>query len=166
MHRCIWGGGRGGLGPPLEKLISLAGQNRELGRTGMEAWQDRNGSLAGQKWETWQKINSNTPHFESFSVIFICFLPLLVGSYQILSCFSPIFACFSAIFLPICLLAEQFCRTAWQKSFVLKHGRTHGPHGRKKFWQDEVFSPPSKMSQIRLCQNSTDRSILGIVSNI
>ena len=44
-HRRIWGGGRGGLGPLLEKLISLAGQKRELGRTEMGAWQDRNGKL-------------------------------------------------------------------------------------------------------------------------
>ena len=43
------GGGRGSLGPPLEKLVSLAGQKWELGRTEMGAWQDRNGSLAGQK---------------------------------------------------------------------------------------------------------------------
>ena len=43
------GGGRGGLGPPLEKLFSLAGQKRDLGRTEMGAWQDRNGSLAGLK---------------------------------------------------------------------------------------------------------------------
>ena len=42
------GGGRGGVGPPLEKLISLAGQKRELGRTEMEAWQDRNGKLGGR----------------------------------------------------------------------------------------------------------------------
>ena len=45
LHRRIGGGGRGGLGPPLEKLISLAGQKRELGRTEMGAWQDRNGKL-------------------------------------------------------------------------------------------------------------------------
>ena len=73
------GGGRGGLGPPLEKLISLAGQKRELGRTEMGAWQDRNGSLAGQKWEAWQKIICKTQHLESFSVTFVYFLPLLVG---------------------------------------------------------------------------------------
>ena len=41
------GGGRGGLGPPLEKLVSLAGQKWELGRTEMGAWQDRNGKLGG-----------------------------------------------------------------------------------------------------------------------
>ena len=32
-----------------EKLVSLAGQKWDLGRTEMGAWQDRNGSLAGQK---------------------------------------------------------------------------------------------------------------------
>ena len=69
----------------------------------------------------------------------------------ILSGFSPIFACFSANYFPICPLAEQFGRTAWQKSFVQQLGRTHGPHGRKKFWQegiecwqDEVVGPPLK----------------------
>ena len=50
MHRRSWGGGAGGaLAPPLEKLVSLAGQKWELGRTEMAAWQDRSGSLAGQK---------------------------------------------------------------------------------------------------------------------
>ena len=41
------GGGPRGPCPPLEKLISLAGQKRELGRTEMGAWQDRNGKLGG-----------------------------------------------------------------------------------------------------------------------
>ena len=41
-------GGRWGLGPPLEKLFSLAGQKKELGRTEMGAWQDRNGKLGGR----------------------------------------------------------------------------------------------------------------------
>ena len=39
---------------------SLAGQKWDLGRTEMGAWQDRNGSLAGQKWEAWQKIMCKT----------------------------------------------------------------------------------------------------------
>ena len=45
----VFGGGPRGCWPPLEKLISLAGQKRKLGRTKKGAWQDRNGSLAGQK---------------------------------------------------------------------------------------------------------------------
>ena len=45
-HRRSRGGGRGGLGPPLEKLFSLAGQKGKLGRTKMGAWQDKNKSLA------------------------------------------------------------------------------------------------------------------------
>ena len=40
------GGGPGGPWPPLEKLVSLAGQKWDLGRTEIGAWQDRNGSLA------------------------------------------------------------------------------------------------------------------------
>ena len=44
------GVGQGGLGPPLEKLVSLAGQKWHHGRTEMGAWQDKNRSLAGQKW--------------------------------------------------------------------------------------------------------------------
>merc|ERR1719150_3566927 len=93
-HRRSRGGGRGGLGPPLEKLLSLAGQKWELGRTKMGAWQDRNGSLAGQKWElgrtemrAWQKIICKTPHFSRFSIIFVCFLSLLVGFYHIFQYF-------------------------------------------------------------------------------
>ena len=87
-------GGLGGLGPLLEKLVSLAWQKWELGMTKMRAWQDRNGSLAGQKWElsrtemrAWQKIICKTPHFPRFSVIFVCFLPLLVGFYHIFQFF-------------------------------------------------------------------------------
>ena len=49
IHRRSWGGAGGALAPPLEKLVSLAGQKWDLGRTEMGAWQDRNGSLAGQK---------------------------------------------------------------------------------------------------------------------
>ena len=66
------------ISQPLVKLISLAGQKREFGRTEMGAWQDRNGklgrrlcvrlagqlgraawysSLAEQKWGTWQIRN-------------------------------------------------------------------------------------------------------------
>ena len=52
--------------------------------------------------------------------------------------FSPIFACFSAIYIPICPLAEQFGRIAWQNSLVLQFGRTHGPPGTKKFWQEGI----------------------------
>ena len=74
----------------LSDAVSLAGQKWELGRTEMAAWQDRSGSLAGQKWEhgrtemrAWQKIICKTPHFPRFSVIFVCFLLLLVGFYHI-----------------------------------------------------------------------------------
>ena len=52
----------------------------------MGAWQDKNGSLAGQKWglgrtemRAWQKIICKTPHFSRFSFILVCFLPFLVG---------------------------------------------------------------------------------------
>ena len=46
----VAGGGAEGAWapPPLEKLVSLAGQKWDLGRTEMAAWQDINGSLAGQ----------------------------------------------------------------------------------------------------------------------
>ena len=71
---------------PHPIILGLAGQKWQLGRTEMGAWQDRNGSLAGQKWElgrtemrSWQMIICKTLHFASFSVIFVCFLPLLVG---------------------------------------------------------------------------------------
>ena len=43
----VFGGRAEGAMPPLEKLISLAGQKRELGRTEMGTWQDRNGKLGG-----------------------------------------------------------------------------------------------------------------------
>ena len=40
-HRRTWEGRPGGPLPPLEKLISLAGQIWELGNTEMGAWQNR-----------------------------------------------------------------------------------------------------------------------------
>ena len=44
----------------MEKIVSLAGQKWVLSRTEIEAWQDRNGSLAEQKrigkLEAWKKI--------------------------------------------------------------------------------------------------------------
>ena len=40
----VAGGGPGGPGPPPGKIS-------QLGRTKMGSWQDRNGILAGQKWE-------------------------------------------------------------------------------------------------------------------
>ncbi len=145
-HRRIWGGGRGALAPPLEKLISLAGQKRELGRTEMGAWQDKNGSLAGQKWEAWQKIISNTPHFESFSVIFVCLLPLLVGFCHTFLYFSHFCLFFSHLSSNLQnSLAGQLGRKAWYCSLA----EQMAPPGRKKFrqegiefWQDEVVGPP------------------------
>ena len=63
LHRLLsTGAPGGGAGPPLEK---------------MGPRQDKNGSLAGQKWEAWQKIICKPPHFNIFCVIFVCFLPLL-----------------------------------------------------------------------------------------
>ena len=95
------GGGRGGLGPPLEKLFSLAGQKGKLGRTKMGAWQDKNESLAGQKWEAWQKITCNTSHAATFSLIFVSVLPFLVGFFHIFLFFFQFcmfFSHLSAIF--------------------------------------------------------------------
>ena len=40
-HRRTWEGRPGGPLPPLEKLISLAGQIWELGNTEIGAWQNR-----------------------------------------------------------------------------------------------------------------------------
>ena len=39
------GGAGGGLGPPLEKLFSLAGQKWKLGRTKIGDWQDKKREL-------------------------------------------------------------------------------------------------------------------------
>ena len=63
----VAGGGPRGPWPPLEKLVILAGQKWDLGRTEMRAWQDRNGSLAGHIWElgrtemgAWQNRNESS----------------------------------------------------------------------------------------------------------
>ena len=139
-HRRSWGGGPGGpWPPPLEKLVSLAGQKWVLGRIKMGSWQDKSGFLAGQKLElgrtelkAWQMIIYKTPHFANFSVIFVCCLPLLVSFCNIFMffyhfcLFSDTFGWFLQYFhvflsfLPvcqaftcnICLLTEQFGRTA------------------------------------------------------
>ena len=71
--------------PPLKKLVSLAGQKLDIGR-----------------------IICKTPHFASFSVIFFCFLPLLIG-------FCHIFLSFLTVFQPgIYLPFLPIGRTVWQ----------------------------------------------------
>ena len=150
-HRRIWGEGRGGLGPPLEKLLSLAGQKRELGRTEMGAWQDKNGSLAGQKWEAWQKIISNTPHFESFSVIFVCLLPLLVGFCHTFLYFSHFCLFFSHLSSNLSIsrtvwqdsLAEKLGTAAWQNKWPPLAGRNFGRMG-LNFGRMKLLAPPKK----------------------
>merc|ERR1712218_300011 len=112
------------------------------------------------KWEAWLKIISNTEHFESFSVIFVCFLPLLVGFCNTFQFFSRFCLFFSNLSSHLSIsrtvwqdrLAGQLGTAAWQNTW---------PPGRKKFWQegiefwqDEVVGPPSKMTQIRLCTPS------------
>ena len=100
-HRRIWGGGRGGLGPPLEKSVSLAGHKLELGRTEMGAWQDRNGKLG-------KRLFVKLLILQLFLSFFVWFLPLLVGFCHI-SLFSSTFACFAAIYLSFLPIG----RTAW-----------------------------------------------------
>ena len=105
----VAGGGAGGaLAPP--------GKISWLGRTKMGSWQDRNGSLAGQKWvlgrTEMEMISSETPHFEFFSVIFVYFLPLLVDF-----CHTFLFFFHFCLFLEpftchIFLVAKQFGRVA------------------------------------------------------
>ena len=91
----------------------------------MESWQDRNESLAGQKWElgrtemrAWQMIICKTPHFASFPVIFVCFLPLLDGFCNILMFFFHFCLFFShspAIFAYWQnSLAEKLSTVTWQ----------------------------------------------------
>ena len=145
------GGGPGGLGPPLEKLLSLAGQKRELGRTEMGAWQDKNGSLAGQKWEAWQKIISNTPHFESFSVIFVCLLPLLVGFCHTFLYFSHFCLFFSHLSSNLSIsrtvwqdsLAEKLGTAAWQNKWPPLAGRNFGTKG-LNFGKMRLLAPPKR----------------------
>ena len=62
----------------------------------------------------WQIKFSNTPHFASFSDIFVCFLPLLVGFYNIFLFFFFHFAFFSAIPLPYFPIGT----TVWQSSLA------------------------------------------------
>merc|ERR1711923_381223 len=90
----------------------------------MGAWQDRNGSLAGQKWEAWQKIICKTQHFESFCVISVYFLPLLVGFCHTFLFFS----CFCLFFSRFCLFFSHLSSnlsissTVWQDSLAEKLG--------------------------------------------
>ena len=74
----------------------------------------------------WQKIICKTPHFSRFSVIFVCFLTLLVSFCH-------------TLFLPICLffshlvwqdsLARQYGIAAQQNTWVLLAGRNFGRKG-------------------------------------
>ena len=124
IHRRIWGGGRGGLGPPLEKLVSLAGQKLELGRTEMGAWQDRNGKLG-------KRLFVKLLILQLFLSFFVWFLPLLVG-----------FCHISLFFLHFCLFCSHlsFNSAHWKDSLLKKLGiqqlgRTHGPP-----WQEEILA--------------------------
>ena len=77
------------------KLLTLTHSLKSIGLApppfkNLFSWQDKNGSLAGQKLQpgrtemgAWQKIICKTPHFSRFSVIFVCFLTLWVGFYHI-----------------------------------------------------------------------------------
>ena len=104
----------------------------------MEVWQDRNGSLTGQKWEAWQKINCKTPHIASLSVLFSAtfdwFLPHFPGFLS----FLIVFKSFVCHFCPYWQnsLAEELRTVAWQE--------------RIEFWQDGMVGPPLKMTQLRI----------------
>ena len=113
----------------------------------MEAWQDRYGSLAGQKRKSWQIFYN----FYIFSAIFGCFLPHI-----------PVFPPFLLVFQPFichfCQFAEQFGRVAWHSSLAEQNLGTWPPPYRRnfwqeriEFWQDRVVGPPLKMTQLRLC---------------
>ena len=119
---------------------SLAGQKWELGRTEMEAWQDRRGKLGIQK-STFCQCFSNFCQLNATFCWFSPYFPI----------FSSIFACFSAFIYHICLLAEQFGRVAWHIAAwqnkigelgppeSIFFGRTGLSFGRKK-----LLAPPKK----------------------
>ena len=117
----------------------------------MGAWQDKNGSLAGQKWEAWQKIISNTPHFESFSVIFVCLLPLLVGFCHTFLYFSHFCLFFSHLSSNLSIsrtvwqdsLAEKLGTAAWQNKWPPLAGRNFGRKG-LNFGRMKLLAPPKK----------------------
>ena len=117
----------------------------------MLAWQDKNGSFAGQKWEAWQKIISNTPHFESFSVIFVCFLPLLVGFCHTFLYFSHFCLFFSHLSSNLSIsrtvwqdsLAEKIGTAAWQNKWPPLAGRNFGRKG-LNFGRMKLLAPPKK----------------------
>ena len=120
LHRRSWGGGRGGLGPPLEKLVSLAGQKLDPGRTDMGAWQ------------------VSVTFFGWFLPYFPVFPPLL-----------PVLQPFIFHFCPLAdSLVEKLGTAAWQNT--CPPGRKKFWQEAIEFWQDEVVGPPSKMTQIRL----------------
>ena len=158
MHIGVAGGGaEGALAPP--------GKISYLGRTKMGSWQDRNESLAGQKWElgrtemrAWQMIICKTPHFASFPVIFVCFLPLLDGFCNILMFFFHFCLFFShspAIFAYWQdSLAEKLSTVTWQdriEELAPPPDRKKWWQERIEFWQDGMVGPPLKMTQLRLC---------------
>ena len=92
------------MGAWQDKNGSLAGQKWELGRTEMGAWQDRNESLAEDNLQnsTFSKVFC---HFCLFSATFGWFLPYFPVFLQFLTVLQP-FTC------NVCPLAEQFGRVA------------------------------------------------------
>ena len=133
-------GARGVLVPPLEKLISLAGQKLELGRTEMGAWQDRNGKLG-------KRLLVKILILQLFLSFFVWFLPLLVG-----------FCHISLFFLHFCLfcshlsfisahwqdsLVEKLGTAAWQNTWPPLAGRNFGRKG-LNFGRMKLLAPPKK----------------------
>ena len=97
---------------------------------------------------TWQKIIRKTLHFPRFSVIFVWFLPLLVG-----------FCHISLFFLHFCLfcshlsfisahwqdsLVEKLGTAAWQNTWPPLAGRNFGRKG-LNFGRMKLLAPPKKL---------------------
>ena len=99
----------------------------------MGAWQDKNESLAGQKWEAWQKTTCKTStfcqffcHICLFSATSDCSLPY----FPVFHPFLPVFQQFMCHFFP---WAELFCRIAWQSSLAGQNWGTWPPLLGKNF---------------------------------
>ena len=97
----------------------------------MGAWQDKYGSLAGQKWEAWQKIICKTQHLESFSGIFVYFLPCFGWFLP----YFPVFLPFLPVFQPF-ISNLSISRTVWQDSFAGQLGTAawRGSHDSCVVW--------------------------------
>ena len=128
------------------------GKINYLGRTKKRVWQDRNGSLAGQKLE----VAEDDEQLSTLKLkVFLPFLSVFCHFWlvsAIFFCFSPIFCLFFChLFSSLSIsrtvwqdsFAEKLCTAAWQNTWPPLAGKNFGRKG-LNFGRMKLLAPPKK----------------------